>query len=142
MFWWWHLVDEENWYPKYQALNRFMSGEDRRDPELKTATPELLVNGSAASDLDVQCLKNRRKALGWVFVRSTFGQTDPRGLVKLKELTVRLSGLDEGEYDVQFWDTQDGKVVERKTIRAAKGVLSAPAPAFARDLAFKVKFLR
>jgi hypothetical protein len=142
MFWWWHLVEEENWYPKFQALNRFMTGEDRRDAELKVSTPEMLVNGAQASDLDVQCLKNRRRALGWLFVRSTFGQTDPKGEARQKNVTVRFAGMDEGEYEVQFWDTQEGKMLERKTIRAVQGLVSAPVPAFARDLAFKVKFLR
>ncbi len=139
LFWWWQVIDEENFYPKYLAIARFMKGEDRRDPALLPVVPVILQNGAMSETLDAQCLKNRRRALGWIFLTGAFQHRDPAGTTVEAGVSLELTNLQDGSYDVEFWDTTAGRPVAKSKATTQYGSLSVPVPAFARDIAFKVK---
>jgi hypothetical protein len=40
---------------------------------------------------------------------------------------------------VEFWTTNDGKIVKRTDVQVTKGDLRLTLPQFGRDIAFKVK---
>jgi len=139
MFWWWQVVDEENLYPMFGALSRFMKGVDRRDPSMKMHRPALLVGEQAASGLAVECMRSPRLALGWIYHTERFPSIDPSGEPTVMELTVRLDGMSGGAYDVEFWDTMAGKAVSRRRYASRNGLLVVQVPPFARDIAFKAR---
>jgi hypothetical protein len=51
---------------------------------------------------------------------------------------LELTGLANGRYQVELWDTYRGVVTQRATLAAENGVLSVPLPEVRQDLAVKV----
>jgi hypothetical protein len=139
MFWWWQLIDEENFYPKFAALSRFMEGEDRRAADMKMTPPELLINDAPTSILASQCLRNKEKALGWIYRQGDFSTTDPLGTPSMTGVTLRLNNMAAGKFNVEFWDTTAGKALTHLSVASKDGILAVGVPDFARDIAFKVR---
>jgi len=44
-----------------------------------------------------------------------------------------------GDYTIEFWDTINGRLAATVEAQVTGGTLTAAVPAFARDVAFKVK---
>ena len=139
MFWWWQLVEEENYYEKFAALSRFMEGEDRRDPTMVTCDLKLGVEGETALRLAATCQKSPTRALGWVFERKGFRKYALPGDKTIEGAGLQLDGMDKGLYRVEFWDTATGKPAATEHVESEDGALSVKIPAFVRDIAFKVK---
>lgn len=139
LFWWWQVIDEENFYPRYAALQRFMAGEDRRDPALDVHPAAVLLDGSGAPGFDVQCLKGPRRALGWIVNAATFSSVHPDADPPARGLTLYVAGFAPGTYEVEFWDTEAGRVVARRSLTTADGAVRAEMPPLLRDLAFKIR---
>jgi len=142
MFWWWQLIDEENFYPTFAAVGRFMAGEDRRAPDMLTTTPELLINDVPVQGLAVQCLKGADRAFGWIYRAAAFTTTDPTGSPEMTGVVLKLNNMAPGKFAIEFWDTIAGKAVAQISLRSRDGVLTVGVPAFARDIAFKVKLAK
>jgi hypothetical protein len=138
MFWWWQLIDEENYYPRYLALSRFMRGEDRRDPTLRPAAISCFAPEGPAADVEGVCLCGPTKGYGWIFRLSAFGEGAETG-GSLSNLTLRIPGLTNGTYAAEFWDTAEGAIIATETARVENGAVQAPLPPLARDMAFKLR---
>jgi hypothetical protein len=52
---------------------------------------------------------------------------------------LRVTRLNAGERQVQFWDTYAGTVVSEERLLVEGGVLDVPFPTFARDMAVKIR---
>ena len=139
MFWWWQLVDEEDLYPEFQAVSKFMKGEDRRDPAMVAITPTLRVNDAAAWQLGAQCLMGPKRGLGWIYQAQEFSRLDPLGPPGITNLVLQINGVANARFRVQFWDTSEGKAVGDVRTAVRDGTLKVDVPPFARDIAFKVK---
>ena len=57
----------------------------------------------------------------------------------MTNLFVQLDGLSNGAYQVEFWGTAEGSLIERQNLTVKDGTVTAKAPPFSRDLAFKLK---
>jgi hypothetical protein len=139
MFWWWHLIEEENFYPMYAAVARFMSGEDRRDPALKAYEPALYHGAYAATNLAVVTLKSPTRATGWLYNRRRFEQIDPLAKPGSLDIAMKFQDMRGPDFNVEFWDTISGTVIARNRLRSDAGELMIPVPPFARDIAFHVR---
>jgi hypothetical protein len=140
MFWWWGLIDEENLYPQFQALRRFMQGEDRRAPDMLMADAAVLLADAPAPDLGVQCLRSPLKATGWIHRIAAFEYTDPLTGPAVSNVVLRVGGLTNGLFQAEFWDTQVGKPIRTENAQVeADGVLDVQVPPFTRDIAFKLR---
>ena len=139
MFWWWQLIEEENFYPKFEAFSRYMAGEDRRDPELQISVPEIRTRDTMEDGIDIQCLKNKTRAFGWIYVSDNFEETDPAGPQVCTNVTVRLDNMSAGSFEIEYWDTISGKPSSKESAASDNGSLLLKVPPFARDTAFKVK---
>ena len=137
LFWWWGLIEEENLYPRYAALARYMQGEDLRDPKLKMFNARLTGPGAAGSG--VRCLKSEDRAYGWVHATKEFSSRDPLAKPDIAGVQLGLSGMAPGPYRIEFWDTINGRLAATVEAQVTGGNLTAAVPAFARDVAFKVK---
>jgi hypothetical protein len=152
MLWWWMAVEEENFYPQFAALKRFVDGEDRRDPTLqscyaKYAVPpeatgtggvRLRVGDGRPNNVGVWCMKNGKRALGWISRTKDYSAINPRGAPTVAELTLMLDSMEQGTRLVEFWDTAGGMPLRRVEAVVSGETLSVPVPSFARDIAFKV----
>jgi hypothetical protein len=141
LFWWWHLIEEREYYPKFLAVSKFIDGEDRRDPEMVRRYPTLLSGTAQDRTVTVQCVGNRERAYGWIYHNSRFGAIDPLGEAAKDGLVLAMRGMKAGDYQIEFWDTNEGKRISVVIASCAKAgaVLSVDVPAFARDIAFKLK---
>jgi len=137
LFWWWQLIDEENFYPKFKALAAFLAGIDRRNPALGQVQPELLPD-PPASRLAVECMGYDRMAVGWIHLTHEFPRVETAGLMPITNLQVRISNLATGTFTMAFWDTIKGEPVLTEDVPATNGTITARVPAFRRDIAFKL----
>ena len=141
LFWWWGLIEEENFYPEFLAVSRFMKGEDRRDKTLLPCTLTLSPPDKPDVNVPALSLKNATRALGWIYDVPAFETTDQETHSTVSNLVLRLDGMSNDLYQVEFWGTSGGILSERHGVEAKKNVLSTIVPAFSRDIAFKVRKL-
>ncbi|MBM4149397.1 MAG: DUF5060 domain-containing protein [Lentisphaerae bacterium] len=155
MLWWWHVIEEENLYPRFAALARFMEGEDRRGTALRTCSAVYDAGGEGGEyegvrlrDGDVMprgtavwCMRGPDRAYGWIARTSSFPDVNPRGDPTLTALRLAIGGMDPepGPLTVEFWDTLQGSVVSRTVVEPENGWLVVDVPPLVRDMAFKVK---
>lgn len=139
MFWWWQLVDEENFYPQFKAVANFMRGEDRRDPQMLMRALTLKLPDRGSSQLGAECLASSTRAYGWIYSAAAYARHASRQATPVSGLTVSLSTSQDATFDVEFWDTSQGKRVARTTAETEDGAISFRVPAFEKDIAFKVK---
>jgi hypothetical protein len=137
MFWWWQLVDEENFYPRYAAVARFMAGEDRRDRGMTQYSPEFSARGGTAPACISQTLKNSTRAIGWI-ARSDFASVEPCEYPGVTNLVMTLREMLPRTCRFQFWDTRTGRPMPDIVLPVQNGSATVPVPPFVRDIAFKV----
>ncbi len=138
LFWWWGLVEEENYYPEFRAISRFMKGEDRRDPSLLPTTPTLTFPDGPVDRFMALALKNDTRALGWLCDANAYAVSSSGVYAPITNLVTRLTGMSNGLYRVEFWNTGEGVLTNRQEIAVKEGTLSVTVPPFSRDIAFKV----
>ena len=138
LFWWWGLIEEENLYPEYLALSRFMKGEDRRDPALVSYSPAL-SSTSPPTQVQAQCLRSPGRAIGWIYVPDEFTDTPVAESPPVTGVSLSFGDATNGTFKTEFWETVRGTVVRREETAAANGLLTVPVPPFKRDIAFKVR---
>ncbi len=139
LFWWWHLIDEEGWYGKYAAIARFMEGVDRRDPEAELIEAPVLEGDRTHRELRGLVYRSPRGGTAWVFAHRRFPELTPDGPPLATNAVLRINGLSEGPYEVEFWDTVRGERTARARHETRQGRLDLPLPPFARDLALKLR---
>ncbi len=137
MLWWWHQVEEENYYTMYRALSRFMAGEDKRGKGMQPC--EVVVSvPEGGRPLSAQVLKSTTHALGWLYLRSPdFGATHPESQPQDHRCTIELPDMRSQMFTVEFWDTVQGRVLTSEQLMPEGGSLRFSVPPFARDIAFK-----
>lgn len=144
LFWWWQVIEEQNLYPLFSSLSRYMDGEDRRDPELQAVTlavSDAEGNSMGGNRLDVSCLASPRQAYAYLAVQAAVrqraaGNDDP--LPRQTGLRASLPVGDNAQYAVTFWDIDAGVPLRRIDVRARDDRLDIELPPFTKDLAFKL----
>ncbi len=142
LFWWWQLIEEQNLYPMYRAVSRFMEDVDRRDPALQPRVVQLAFDGAdpvPAGQAGGMCLASPRLVLGWVFLRPCFQRNGAPLEQPLENLTVTVPECADGIYRVEYWDTQTGTIIQRNDVRAANDRLILDLPPLRQDVAFKIR---
>ncbi|MEI6787275.1 MAG: DUF5060 domain-containing protein [bacterium] len=139
LFWWWGLIEEENFYPEFLAVSRFMKGEDRRDPALVSCSPALVMPDQPGVSLLSQSLKSGTRALCWIYDAPAFSTAVYESHPTISNLVARLDGMSNGLYHVEFWETAGGVLTKSQDTEAKAGSLAIPVPPFSRDIALKVR---
>ena len=138
LLWWFMYIDLHDKYPYYQALANYARGEDKRGRALETVV--LPVTGAAAENVSALALRDARSAYVWVFNRGVALSMPPPGSeIRIEGLSLAVGGLEPGRYVVEVWDTYRGEIVETKTVAADGGKAEIALPAFANDVALKIK---
>jgi hypothetical protein len=144
LYWWWHnYVEPLGLYRHYKPLARFLEGEDLAG---RSWTPVGLARPSLPVCLNVYGLAAPDRALVWIHdplaFRITGGKAERGGTQQ--GASVNFTGLADGEYDIEWWDTTRGEVLgeDQGRVRGSDhfgyGLTLTPPP-FEGDIAARVK---
>lgn len=144
MFWWWNFVDAEDLYYHYKPVALFNEGEDRRGRHWQLTSAQVRRGETRHGELQVLGRQNSTEAHLWVYDSHIFNQNNgaryrhPPSFVGCE---LRVTGLAEGKYRVEFWNTYSGKVTRTDEAACRGGKLRVPLPTVQADLALKIKKL-
>lgn len=137
--WWWVLIDQKDGYGQFGALAAFAEGEDRRGmgySSVHTAVTDLAATGKRGG-LRALCLGNGSRAFCWIYDEAAFSQRSVWTAGDAQAANLTIPGMKPGDYTVQVWDTDTGKVLDSTDVECADGTLTFKLPAFASDIACK-----
>jgi hypothetical protein len=150
MLWWWHVVEEYDFYPIYGAFARFMRGEPLLDPERLPSASPVPVTPPETPVPDAPAIVARLASgptggYAWIHVAGDAYETlDPAGEAVFRgyRLDIPAHAPDATVYTFEFWDTVRGEPVRLQDIAVRGGRLIVPIPPFARDIALKFRRIR
>ena len=139
LFWWYDFVDQANHYTHFRAFSSFIQGEDRRG---LNGSPEEVHFTSARGNLDGMQYRWSEGVYAWVFDQYSMAHMpdQKQDLPRHEGLTTQVSGLTEGPYSIEYWDTYAGKVLlkEQQDLKPGKPLILR-FPIFKGDVAVKVR---
>jgi hypothetical protein len=143
LYWWWHnYVEGLDLYRHYKPLANFLKGEDlaaRKWAAVGESRPNLPVT------LDVYGLAAPDRALIWIHdplgFRIVEGKAE-RGPSQ-PAASLNVTGLADGEYSIDWWDTIRGEILRQDTGRVRRSNhfgygLELKPPPFWRDISARV----
>ncbi len=133
-YWWWLHVHFKDHYNHYKAAVQYMAGEDRRGMDLEPDQPS--VSG-AVVPLRARALRSKTHAYVWVYHPQVAHSLED--IPRADKGRLDLRDMKAGTYVVEFWDTYQGKVTERRKLDTQGTTLRIPLPPVQNDLALKVK---
>ncbi len=143
MFWWWQVIDEHNLYTRYPPVRTFMEGVDPRNPASKMIEAQISSSNKEgardAAKFKAVCTAAPDSARGYIHPLRFARKGEPN-LVG-DHLTVTLLNIAPGLYRVEFFETQEGKLMRRFDVRSQGDQLPIPVPKFTSDCAFKLHLL-
>jgi len=134
MFWWWDQLDRQDAYRHYRPLAAFLSTVSFAGLEHVSTTiggDRVRVLGYRGNDRAYLYLADSRTTW-WSLVEE--GQTPQ----EIRDAELELPGLAPGEYRVQWWDTNEGKIIQQQSHNVSQSPLRSKPPTFSRDTACKV----
>ncbi len=136
MTWWWEEIHRANLYGHWSALAKFLDGTgigrgDLRPAQWAEHDEHVVPFGMAAPD----------EALLWLLDRACDW---PEGALveqpaPVTGAAVKLQGVADGTWSVEWWDTLAGVCVARGEATAESGALRLQVPAFQVDIAARIK---
>ncbi len=140
--WWWDFIEDRNLYPMFKPLAQYARGEDRRGRNLEMGEGALFdSNGRRLGELNAITLQNDRSGYAWIYERrlqrseASFDFDPPAR----EGVTLQIRGFSHGAYEVEYWDTREGRAIKRLTSEVKDGTLSASVPRFVSDVAVKIR---
>ncbi|MFO7820864.1 MAG: cellulase family glycosylhydrolase [Lentisphaeria bacterium] len=134
MLWWFGLVDEQNWYYEYRALDAFTRGVDRRGMKISQRTlPENGINLNVINDDEMVLL--------WGFdQRYYYSRRENTKAGIIKDLSITVSGLEPGRYRLEIWDCDAITPSETRLLTAYRrnDKFDVAIPPFRRDFAVRI----
>ena len=134
----WYHKDWEKYrlYEYQRALRAFNQGEDRRGQDLCVASAQVRPDDR----LNIQVMQNLTSAYFYVYNYDNLGRRRPEEIGEpIPNGQVTLTGLEDGTYTVEFWDTLAGTISQRATLEVTAGAATIALPPVFADLAAKVK---
>ncbi|HEY3440754.1 MAG TPA: DUF5060 domain-containing protein [Paludibaculum sp.] len=147
LYWWWHnYVESKNLYRHYQPLAKFIQGTDWPAHQWKQTG---LSRPSLPVTLHVYGLAAQDRALLWIHDPLAFRVVDRKPVTGPEQTTASLNvtGLADGDYVIEWWDTLQGRVVRtdhgrvKLTNHFGYGLELRPPP-FHGDIAARVTAYR
>ncbi len=143
LYWWWHnYVESLNLYRHYKPLALFLQNEDF---PARTWLPAGLSRPNLPVSLKLYGLAAPDRALLWIHDPLGFRIVDgkPERGSSQSAASLNVTGLADGEYVVQWWDTLRGQVLREDAGRVRSSDhfgygLELKPPPFWRDIAARV----
>ena len=149
MLWWWHVVEEYDFFPIYKAFSRYIADEDYRDPALVPNAPVARVDSPAPNEklpappqMEASIAIAPERGYGWIHLpHGLYTQADPEAppVHAGYRLHIAVEAEKDTVYTVEFWDTLLGEPVRLQDVRVRDGAIEVPVPDFSRDIAFKLR---
>jgi hypothetical protein len=138
LYWWHNYIEDKDLYFYYRALAKYNEGENRLDEKLYPKN--CIISGENIKNLDVLGMGNDHYVLLWFYGTDRLTQPPkPDDAPLAVNASFSLTEMQAGDYDVEFWDTYKGVVLEKKTARCDNGTLAVAIPQSNKDFAVKVK---
>jgi hypothetical protein len=134
-FWWWELLDPMDAYRHYKPLSEF-AADVPLDAGLETSAATV-----SGREVRVVGLQGKACAYVWLFnPQATWWNQviEKRSPSEIAGARLQVPGLEPGAYEIVWWDTHEGKVVERLNVTLRDAPLDAEVPPFAHDIACKI----
>jgi hypothetical protein len=141
MPWWWDThIEPNDLYGHFAGLSAFAAGEDRRGRRFEVV--RAMIDAPNRRRAAVQGVIDHAGGYLWVYDPDWVSKPEaPEGPGVDAGAVLNLTGLLDGGYEIEFWDTLGGGRRATQRLTAVDGKLSLALPAFRLDLAVKVKFL-
>ncbi|MDA3924596.1 MAG: DUF5060 domain-containing protein [Kiritimatiellae bacterium] len=143
MFWWWQVIDENNLYPRYKALAKFMADVDPRDITAQQVETKLDLSNKKTGDKKLLkqfaavCTTSPTKGRGYIYPK-VFAKKGKEEL-EAKGLTLYVQGVQNAIYRVSFYETEGGEQTRKFDVRSDGDYIAIPVPTFKKDCAFKLR---
>ena len=133
--WWWDTyIEARGLYPVLAAASRFVSGEDRRGRFQEQVRKRLGDGAEVWGVMDVNGARLYVHNPEWT------RRPDSRGSRLLAKATpLKVHGLMDGEYRIEFWDAQTGKAFAAIEDTASDSVLTVELPKHASEFGVKIE---
>lgn len=134
MLWWFGFVEEADVYHRFDAFTDFIEGEK----PWRMSSSGTDVKGSS---VEIMSLAGERRTLVCGYDKKHFfAMTEHDADRKIDDIEIVVDNLEKGEYNIEFWDCQEGNVeeVQELEVRDDEEAVSIDIPAFRRDFALKI----
>jgi hypothetical protein len=135
MFWWWELLDQQSAYRHYRPLSAFLTDvcfAGLRKTDATVSDEQLRFLGYHGDDCAYIWISDRR-ATWWNQIAKNI---QPESVI---DATIEIRGLRDGTYQVEWWDTYEGKTIGTGQLSCMGAQIQIPVPTFSRDIACKIK---
>lgn len=137
MFWWWETFDQLDAYRHYRPLATFLA-----DVPFVAKPLEPAVLETDPSGCRVLAWKGTDCFYGWIVnPQSTWYRTvvEKQKPPPIEGDRLRMPGLPEGSYAIDWWDTWEGRWVRQETVQVTGAQTELSIPGFGRDLALRIE---
>lgn len=134
MFWWWDQLDRQDAYGHYKPLADFLADVSLaglRKLKADASDKQLRLLGYQGSDRAYLWLFNQKAAWSNIIIE----KNQP---AEIKDATISVPGLQPGTYTVEWWNTHEGRVIQKQHVSHTAGTLKINVPPFNRDIACKI----
>ncbi|HYE04446.1 MAG TPA: hypothetical protein VEL07_02890 [Planctomycetota bacterium] len=135
MLWWYEWVDQGGHWLPYDAIRRFIRGEDPRGAKAGPLVVE--ASAPAGAPLWSRAWVRPGCVLGYA-MDAAWGAGGPDDVVRAG-VQLALGANAGGAMRIEWWDADQGTVVATADLVHAGGALTLAAPDFRRHLAFKLR---
>jgi hypothetical protein len=141
MPWWWDShIEPNNLYYHFGALSRFAKGIDRRQYALTPLVQKLRMHvGQETYDFELVGLQSPEFSMFWLCDSLGMSLKGRPQHLAYEDVKIALLGYTHELYDVEFWDTYHGKVINKVKLEPDGGRLAFELPRFSNDIAFKIR---
>lgn len=151
-FWYQDAWKQYNLGQYQKGLFAFNVGDDRRGQNYQTLRGYITApgvppwsgprrNGEGGPMLNVQAMGNGKQGMFYLYHFENMLYPQPEQVPADKRVTgatLTLTGFNDGNYRVDFWDTMTGKVTGTVNATCTNGQLVIQPPPFSQDLAGKI----
>jgi hypothetical protein len=135
--WWWDTyIEARGLYPVLAAGRRFMENEDRRGRFDQWVRKDYADGVEVSGVMDAQGARLYIHRPEWV--KNPEARPAQGAQVLPAAVKIELSGMNDGEYRINYWDAKAGKSVSIKEAKASGGVLVVEVSPSGVELGVKV----
>jgi hypothetical protein len=139
MVWWWdEHVDKFNAYFRFKELADFVADiQFNHEAFIRGETAAVSTDSLVFFELigrQTRLLWLRQRDLGWYSLA-----VEKRQFTSIAPSTLTISSVEPGAYRVEFWSTEEVKLLQSAEVTARNGTLQISLPAIGRELALKVR---
>jgi len=135
LFWWWDQLDRQGAYGHYRPLAAFFA-------DISLMGLEHIQNSSSNEPFRWLGYKGKDHGYLWIVNRQAtwWNQVlNNKQPAPIEGAIITIHELQPGDYNLDWWDTYEGKIIRTEKISLAEGPLHISVPSFNQDIACKIR---